>query len=470
MPFTIHGAATSLWRGFSDDFLKRNPKTPDGWELYNRLSLTFERPSFLIGLQVDIDRFETRDGAGRLDKAYLEYRGSKVTATAGDFFASFGRGTALSVLKTHEMYGIENQVDDTIEGVRVRYTSGDWRAEALGGSIHSSANGTTDSLYGVTASYKPVSWVRVGASGVSGRMEAPAPDARLVGSQIDLIRLGGIFDISAEITDLESDARYSNGATDGHAAYLEAALRHRDINITFERKEVRNFFFPYSNSPLLEEPTEETLADFMATYAEDLRATKLRGDYTLPTGTLVYGVYAHFNERATKHPTYRRYARLIEHAYVGVDHVFGNGIQITGSLGRRTEDAAGYYYQFRGPTTHLSLSSSVPLTTRNSVEIIYRRSQLDGDLVEYQRNKLAITFARSALFSITGAWESSNLPGEIFHGGQTDFYSVQGELKLRRHSLRLFHGDNRGGMKCSGGVCKYVPAFGGTRVEAILRF
>ena len=471
-PFQVSGTNTFLWRSFDPEFLERNPRMPqDRWELYNRLVLNISRGPVLVGLQLDLDRFDLREGDHRLEKRYIEFRSRRWTATAGDFFAAFGRGTALSVAKTHELYGLENQIDNTVDGGRLRFRDRRLMIEGLVGRVYDRALDVTDNLYGGTASYRLTRWLRLGASAVRGELEAEALDADLAGAQVELRGLGGIADVAYEYTTLSSSRPFANGAESGRAAYLEVAVQWRGLMLSAEYEDLENFFFEYSTPPMLEEEGQELLADFLAVHPEDLEGVKFRADYMLPNGSMLFGTYARFNERATRHPSYFRYDRSISHFYGGVEHNFVNGTHLMAMAGRRSEESEGYFYQFSGPTTHCALEATLPLPRRLSFGIEYRRSQLRGDLVDYTRNKLAVSFARSQLFSITGVWESSNLPGEVYFTGKENFYFAQVDVQLfKAHLVRLFYGETRGGVKCSGGVCKYVPAFRGTRLEVVIRF
>jgi len=109
------------------------------------------------------------------------------------------------------------------------------------------------------------------------------------------------------------------------------------------------------------------------------------------------------------------------------------------------------------------LEATLPLPRRLSFGVEYRRSQLRGDLVDYTRNKLAVSFGRSQLVNVTGVWESSDLPGEVYFAGKENFYFAQLDVQLlKAHLVRLFYGGTRGGIKYYGGVYKYVPAFRST--------
>jgi hypothetical protein len=472
LPFKINGTNTFLYRGFDQSFLDRNPEAnQDKWELYNRTILNLSRGPVLVGLQFDLDRFDLRESVTRLEKRYLEVRTRQLTVTFGDFFETFGRGTALSVAKTHELYGIENMIDNTVDGARLRYSPKNFRLKALAGSIWDKALDVTDKLYAASGEVIPVNWFRVGANIVRGELEAEQQDADLVGAMIRFSGIGGFADLTWEYTDLDVSKPFSNGADSGRASYLEGVAHFSDLSITAEYKDLENFFFKYSTTPLMEEENQELLSDFFATYPEDLEAFKLRGDYNLPNGILLYGVYAHYNEKATHHPSYFRYDRDINHFFAGFEHNFECGLYLSGQLGRRWEESKGYYYQFSGPTTHGAIRATLPLPRSFGLEAEYMRSQLNGDLVEFQRNKLSVSFSRTQLFVLTGVWESSNLPAEVYFTGKENFYYGQIEIKLvKAHLLRLFYGETRGGVKCSGGVCKYVPAFKGIRFEAVIRF
>lgn len=472
LPVRINGTNTFLYRNFDQKFLDRNPDgNQDKWELYNRTVLNISRGPVLVGLQFDFDRFDLREGDQRLEKRYLEIRTRRLNVTFGDFFETFGRGTALSVAKTHELYGLENMVDDTIDGARVRYSTRRLRLEALAGSVWDKALDSTDRLYGASGEVRLSNWLRLGGSAVRGEMEMESYDADVAGLRLGLKNLGGFADLTYEYTNLETSEPFTNGADGGRAQYLETLLQFGDLSLAAEYKDLENFFFKYSTTPLMEEESQELLADFFARYAEDLEAFKLRGDYILPNGTLVYAVYSHFNEKATRHPDYFRYDRDIDHLYAGFEHHFDCGLYLSTLLGRRWEEGRGYYYQFSGPTTHGAVRATLQLPKRFGLEAEYRRSQLDGDVVDYQRNKLALGLSRSQMFVLTGVWESSNLPIEMFFAGKENFYYGQLEIKiLKAHQLRFFFGETRGGVKCSGGVCKYVPAFKGTRFEAVIRF
>lgn len=472
LPFRVNGTNTFLIRDFDQEFLARYPGQPqDKWELYNRLVLNLRRGPVLVGLQIDFDRFDIRDGDFRLEKRYVEYRRRGLKITVGDFFASFGRGTALSVIKTHELYGLENQIDDTVDGGRIQYTGKKWKAEALAGRIYNKALDVTDNLYGGTAGYKFTKWLRAGGSLVRGELEAEGSNNDLATIHVDLTRLGGIAGVYYEYSTLSASEPYPNGADQGHAAYLNINAVTGDLFVSAEYKDLENFFFKYSTPPIIEDQDMELISDFFAIYPEDLEAVKVRADYTLPIETLLYAVIAHYAETATHHPSYYRYDRDIDHFYLGVEHSFESGAYLHGFLGRRWEESGGYYYQFTGPTTHGAFEGTIPLWKLFSLEVEYRFSKLDGDVVEFNRNKLAVSLARSQLFTLTGVWESSNLPGEVFYAGKEDFYYGQLDVKIKRkHLVRIFFGETRGGMKCSGGVCKYVPAFKGTRFEAVIRF
>ena len=466
------GTNTFLWRLFDTDFLQNNSDSGENkWEIYNRLVMNLSMKNFTFGFQADFDEYEVSKGDNRLEKRYLKYDGKNITLTAGDFYSSFGRGNALSIVKTHESFGLENQFDDTIDGGYVNVKNNKYVIKALTGKVFDKRTQLEDTVSGINPVVKPFSWLRLGASAVKTELELESGDEVIAGSQVEMSLLDGNLIIAHEYTSLDSDFRYTNGADEGRASYLEISGQLKNVSLALEYKDLQSFFAKYSTPPILEEQQQDLLADFFAIYPEDLEGTKFRVDYMLPNGTNLFGIASYFREKATRHPSYFRYNREITHYYGGVEHSFLNGMYIYATYGVRDEEGSGYYYQFTGETTHGAIQIDIPLHDNFSTHLEYAFMDFHGDVLEFQRNKFSAGFSIPQYVTATWNWERSNLPGELFFSGQEHFYYAQIDVKiLRRHLARLFIGDNRGGIKCSGGVCKYIPAFSGLRVEGVIRF
>jgi hypothetical protein len=469
---TFNGTDTLLWRSFDEEFLDTNPDAGDNeWEFYNRLILNLGLDNFSFGVQADIDRFDVDEGDTRIEKRFLSYSDPHLKITLGDFYASFGRGTALSVIKTHEAYGLENLSDDTINGGYARIRRAGFDVQALTGRIHDKYEDTEDEISGVHGTYEPFTWLSVGGSAVRTSLEIEDGDTTTSGTIVELELFDGALVLAHEYTFFNSDFFYRNNADEGRAEYIEAAAVIDDFSVTVEYKDLQNFFAEYSTPPLIEEQDQELLADFFTIYPEDLEALKVRGELILPTSTIIFGTVAVYDEKAARHPSYYRYMREINHIFGGIEHQFLNGLYFSARLGQREEEGTGYYFQFTGETNHGAVDVSVPLFSGFSTSLDYAFSRFEGEHLEFQRDKLSFSLAKSQLFTATWVWERSNLPGEVFFTGKEEYRYFQLEVKLlKRHIARLFVGDNRGGIKCSGGVCKYIPAFSGVRMEGVIRF
>ena len=59
----------------------------------------------------------------------------------------------------------------------------------------------------------------------------------------------------------------------------------------------------------------------------------------------------------------------------------------------------------------------------------------------------------------------------LFFRNKKNWLGVQLEIKFSQaNAIRIFYGAMKGGVKCSGGVCKFFPPFEGFRMDAIVRF
>lgn len=119
-------------------------------------------------------------------------------------------------------------------------------------------------------------------------------------------------------------------------------------------------------------------------------------------------------------------------------------------------------------TKYLGKSFSLQIAGR------HRRRQEDGQNVKgdstegdpwYQgENQIALKIAPKWIFA--QGFEYTTLVGQptyYFNGGVTYRFTSQS-------NVRVYAGQNRGGLRCVSGVCRDFPAFSGARVELTLRF
>lgn len=470
----VHGINTFIWRLFDEEFSgDGNPDTPeDRYALYNRTDLTLTSGSFVAGLQADFEEFDISPEEQRLSKRYLSWNRGDFALTVGDYYASFGRGTALGLARTHEGFGLENVADNTLDGLRATWRNDHVALDLLAGRVEDRFRDTRDELGGGSADFTVNRWLSLGTSLVRADLEEERNRVDLVGYRAEFRHPDGSYGIFYEEFHLDAQRPLANGAPDGRGRYLESTLITAGISVSAEYKQLDSYLFRYATPAILEEQGQDLLADFFSYYGEDLEALKVRIDYSRADGSLLYAAFSTFDESARRHPVYGRYGREILHMYGGYELILSSGAHLALELGGRRETGSGYYELFDGDTVHGAALFSAPLPGAFGVQAEYQFSRFTGELLDYQRDRLSVTVSRSHLVNAGVTWERSNLPGELFFtGGKEHFVSVTAALKLPRgHELRLFSGDSRGGLKCSGGVCKYVPAFQGIRLESVIRF
>jgi hypothetical protein len=86
---------------------------------------------------------------------------------------------------------------------------------------------------------------------------------------------------------------------------------------------------------------------------------------------------------------------------------------------------------------------------------------------EYRERIVSLSWGRSPWLNLTTTWESSTDEEEA----DEDWVTVQAELVLNdSQDLTVSYGKERGGWKCSGGVCFFEPEFEGLKVRWVARY
>jgi len=75
--------------------------------------------------------------------------------------------------------------------------------------------------------------------------------------------------------------------------------------------------------------------------------------------------------------------------------------------------------------------------------------------------------------SVAAIWDYTNDPTQVDEAGQPLENWLSGEVSLRPTrdiQIRASYGAEKGGVRCTGGVCRVVNPFEGTRVTLEVRF
>jgi len=437
-------------------------------------------------------------------QVYLILARPEFDLTMGDFYAALGKGIALSVIKIDEL-----GQDTTIRGGKFVYHDGGLGVTFLAGQFNPLA---LDSATGWVApwSREPVvagrlehnffGRVLAGAHAVYHIIDDPGgvgvpvarTDHNLVwGMGLDVpelfdgrLSLSGEVDLQRTVTDgqVVRGPGIEGEGIDGIAAWASATSQLGDLTLLGEYKYYDNFdirarpgsrFEPYAllyNHP----PTLERLtADIKGN--THVSGGRLRADYNLgalgPLELLLFANYGYFEDWA-------------EGTDMAIHNPFG-GVEITWQEGqgklelesglRRTFDNQNDKEKYRD--IHVELNLEQAIVARHSLKLTLNLLQRtrsaplspDGE-DEWRELDLALSYKWSPHLLLAFTFERQEDPREIdedpvnYFGGSARYYITTGTY------VNLRAGQNRGGIKCYLGTCRYVPPFSGAELQAVVRF
>jgi hypothetical protein len=102
------------------------------------------------------------------------------------------------------------------------------------------------------------------------------------------------------------------------------------------------------------------------------------------------------------------------------------------------------------------------------VEATYEHDLVTADTSKYYDHSLAVSIGKSELFQFTLRYERRNhTPAWLINKLGTDKSWPMAELSLdltSKHNLRVRVGGEKGGLVCSGGVCRFEEPFKGVKI------
>jgi hypothetical protein len=486
---------------------------------------------------VDSDAFYWGEGAGgyttldygndlRLERIYGTAHIDRLNVTVGDFYVSFGRGIALSLVKLDDV-----GEDTALRGARLEYhVPRGVKVVLVGGAVNALnvdpitkqvfADDPLDKIAGARVEWEIADALSLGVHGVLMRprftdADEVSPDRLFVDQGPGVAAAGG--GASAELHAggfqlyLEGNAqshdnyRPAEAVMDesGYAVFGETSYDLSPFLIKVEGIFYRRWLMegPYrgsysttSGNPAIQYNNMPTLEPVWMTMNSrgNAEGGRLSGDLfirrsetqlTLCAATLFYeGGLQPMGVWSDHPPT------LVVHPILKVRQAFGgSGVNATAEGGFRyeTTDEPLPGHEDNGRLWHASLDLSVPIKGPHSVEgkVEIRRHDLHvSESVPHWVTLESLGYDMSGVFGITLVHEYSD------ETAGADLKLGEWELPLpRQHyvwamvsahlpkpldglTLRLLAGAQRGGIKCAGGVCRLYPDSVGARLEAIYRF
>ncbi|MCZ7582313.1 MAG: DUF6029 family protein [Deltaproteobacteria bacterium] len=295
------------------------------------------------------------------------------------------------------------------------------------------------------------------------------------------LNLGGFGSVEGEYAWYDLDDRkrvIDDREAEGRAAYGRLNLAFGDFSFIAEGQDYYRFTFPFAEAPILEfeKQTFGHLPD-----REDILGGRAYGEYSIPgIDVSVFVNYYHARKHEVvpddlaRHYEGKDLDEWVEHTYGGAEKIWGNGAYVIGSGGYREEP--------EGRWVHGEFDAGVPVFERQEIALETRAKDFDGwrvfDGTDYGSYSIAPTWTYAGVASLTGRYEHSDEPlaagtGQAFAqtGDDPDFWSAEARFQAKPTlDLRLFYGRIKGGLVCSGGVCRNVPPFDGFQTDVTLYF
>jgi len=490
-------------------------------DLRNRLNLRLRTGAWTFGLRLDAAWFPSPPSAQyesdlRPEEMFITYKDKSWTLTAGDDYLTIGRGLALSLRKFDEIGFATN-----LRGAHARFRTDGFEMR-LGAGFTNVVNvdsveeklvpDPNDLVFLARIESDALGPLTLGAHVVD--IERRHSDVRLAltdplfGDGADDLIQGRRFertlitgftaelafdgvDINAEAGYLTNDETRATLAGDtpsgepGVALYLGATGTFGRWTALLEGKHYDHWrvdsslhpetadaqgvtqFFPYVTPPSLERIDQRVVNN------TDVSGVHLRLDHAFPPSAkgnklILFASGAFFVDAPAQ-------GEWTLHTYGGLELTTASGDRLVLQTGYRREEApdAGTDGIIRLGMWHLDLDWSKTIAKAVDLQMHwtheFRDKNIGADsLAEgYYEGTFYLSVNLPPAWSITGQLEYLTNSATV----QSTFPGAFLQWKPDSASfVRLFVGRSKGGLKCSGGVCRIFPDFEGVKLETTLRF
>jgi hypothetical protein len=446
-----------------------------------------------------------------LEKVGLNYTSPDLNLAFGDFYAAFGYGAALNLNRN-----VDIDVDTSIQGARMVASPGAWEVTALAGTLNRQQvfadNPNVGLLQGdlrhllaalrvqrfelgpAAVGLHGVVYDFVEDYGLAGATDQAltATDAVVGGGTVELYGVGGIdWQFEADLVGFPSDPEGRNKLfpvgepTLGHALYASASFM---VGPTIWQLDVKRYNdLNRINAPLAAEqyqvvvpPTLEyeraiNFNTAAAVGSNDITGARARMDLALGVIT-PYASVAVFRDLDLNNAAQHSPApETIGQVLGGVEALLEDYTLLANALGRIEvrDDGMG-----RDAQAYADVDFKFPLVGHAHGDLIVTGQRFLGgpekaafaeDAADrsWSETSVSLTLAPNHHMGITGYFDYTTNPFAQAGGNLSPYTFGAVELYVKPSSawtVKAFHGGYAAGIRCSGGQCRMVPAFTGTRV------
>lgn len=486
---SIRGGNLLRWaRG--DGYLQGSGiKTQEFWfENITDLAATYN--NFEFGLSNSIfqpsEFGEVQGRISAIDFKYLEYRRSFLTLTAGNYYATVGRGLALNL---YEDYALN--FDSNLEGARAVVNTDYLNLLAFQGRSYPSISPEGSrvregDLMGSLVQFKPHPIGSLGGYYLyvpdSAATSSSYPETRMPGGFLDFSK--GPIGLYAEsvlqyVQDGSADPYYGNYFAVDYTGYgFGIVFDYKDYNF----KKFGSFttggtttaeILAYQNPPIVQREFTTTLLSkhpHLPVFNDEV-GFQVEGTYQ-PIDPLTLTLNfsrSSAHRRESLIPSLHEedapfWELFFEGEYV---HPTGDWLRLDAGVNEEVkvtgpkDERVSYFWQKKQA---VAVEGTHYLDSRNSIALHVETMHVDDVKEEevFWEYFATIGFSRSPWGGLTLIFETTGDPD----AGVRDHW-IGSELTLnflQQHNLLLFVGQDRGGLKCTSGRCRYVDPFSGVKL------
>jgi hypothetical protein len=431
-------------------------------ELIDFLDLDLRYRNLVVGGRLEIYQPDRPSlGFERVATRYVEYSAGWLRTRVGDYYSTFGRGVVLRSFDNEELRRFatpksapENTYDTGLDGLKCDAHWGAVGLTLLTGRRERENELGYDVLHGGDVEVETcVSNTRIGASVVRGRVFTTGGDEEewLVGGG-RVATFVGPANVHAEYA-RHVRHPWTDDEDWGNALYVGSNVFLYGVGASLEFKDYRAADFPYSSPPTCNRSGKPLIHD--VTRERDERGWQAEFSWSPLLGL---GLVANHSFAETEDG-----AGLLKETFVeGRWDLEGKG-----AIEANWERLEDNLKVENGPTVEMTyyINPSVTVTVSGEREW---NSEWQGYRT-YERwveDTAVLSLELVPTVTVTTTFEHTTSPIETHKNWlfcQLGFHLTDG------HEVSLAYGRQRGGLKCSSGVCRVEPEFEGARLSLILR-
>ncbi len=426
------------------------------WE--NWTDLTYQHNYFKTGFRFEIN--EPPDRAVfpnpklvqnyELTYRFIEFNYKGFTARLGNFYSLFGRGLTLRSYEDRNL-----RVDNSLDGINLKYRSKSFQAQLLGGKMRDLYNRQDKFIYGADLGYRVNRQLKIGTSTVIQNADRTNST---IAANINYIY--DWFDLYLELAYPQWQKKLSS--------YLAINTAFETFTLTAEYKKYNGLKFPnkyaieYAAAPSLSREHSFTL---LSRHPHALNMDNERGlQFELtwfPDD--IWQVLLNYSRTIKLNNLL-----LFEEYYAEASRSFGSDWEVL--------TAIDWNFDLTTNTENLSplLDFYYNLDSQNQLHVSFQHQHTKNlrDKSEYDSELALLEFSHSP-------WLTLALVGETTNQDQLNNISLEKNSWLYgnvifsfwgNQQLSVLYGSRQAGFVCVGGVCRYEPEFEGIEIKLSNRF